>query len=167
MYRILKIVVCALLFYPMLHWALPEDKAQTIHIDADSTTFNYKTKMSTYEGNVHVSQGSSNLLADYLTTKSNAEHKMEEAIAYGRKKPAEYWTIPHTGDKPLHAKANVIKFYPIKSLIYLEGNVVVSQGENNFHGPYIIYNIKDQLVTAPASKNGRASIVIQPDQLKS
>lgn len=152
---------------PWLGMALPNHEEQIIHIVADSSTFNYKTRFNIYQGNVRVDQGVSHITAERLTTQSNSKHQLEEAIAYGNNTLAEYWTIPRSNDKPLHAKAKTIKLYPLKSLIILEGDVIVSQGESSFHGPFIIYNIKDQIVTAPASKSGRANIVIQPDQFKS
>lgn len=147
-------------------FALPDDSEQIMHIIADTSAFDYKGGQSTYEGNVKVDQGSSHLTADRVVTKNNAQHKIEEAIAYGTNKLAEYTTLPKPGDAVFHAKANVIKFYPPKSMIILEGKVLVTQGDNSFNGPLIIYNIKDQTVIAPASKGGRATIIIDPNELK-
>ncbi|MHB1947913.1 MAG: lipopolysaccharide transport periplasmic protein LptA [Gammaproteobacteria bacterium] len=159
--------LCAFLFlFTNISLALPDDSEQIMHIKADSSAFDYKGGQSTYEGNVKIDQGSSHLTADRVITKNNADHKIEEAIAYGKDKLAEYTTIPKPGDQLFHAKANVIKFYPPKSMIILEGKVIVTQGENSFNGPLIIYNIKDQTVVAPASKGGRATIIIDPNELK-
>lgn len=153
---------------PMISFALPDDTKQTMHIVADGTTFNYKTGANVYEGHVKIDQGSTHLIADRVTTNSNSNHKMEEAIAYGlNNQLAEYITQPKPGDLLLHAKAKIIKFYPLQSLVVLEGNVTVSQGKNSFEGPIIMYNMKNQIVTAPASKAGRASVVIEPSQIKS
>lgn len=142
--------------------ALPNDQSQPMQVNADSSLINYKTGVNTYEGHVKIDQGSSHLTSDRLVTKNDNHHKMSEAIAYGDKQLAEYTTIPNPGDKLLHAKANVIRFYPQKSLVILEGNVTVLQGENSFHGPMITYNIKDQIVTAPANQKGQATIIINP-----
>lgn len=158
-----KIILFAIsLFYFQLVNALPEDSQQPLHIVADSSQFNYKTGESLYEGNVKVDQGTTHLAAERLTTHNNNQHKIEEAIAYGFKQPAIYTTTPKMGDPVLQAKATTIKFYPLKSTVILEGNVTVAQGENSFNGPIIIYNIKDQFVTAPASLGGRATIMIKP-----
>ena len=161
-------LICILfLLCPTLSQALPTDTQQTIHIVADSSLFDYKTGVNTYEGNVKVDQGSTHLLADRVTTKNDANHKVEEAVAYGNKKNAEYSTIPKEGDLVFKARSKVIKFYPQKSKVILEGNVVVTQGENSFNGPIIIYNMKDQTVDAPASKSGRSTIVIEPNKIQS
>lgn len=138
-----------------------------LHIVADSSFFDYKSGVNTYEGHVQVDQGTSHLLADRVITKNNAQHKIAEAVAYGLRGLAEYSTTPKAGDDIFHAKAKVITYYPPKASIMLEGDVTVTQGENSFQGPVIIYNIKDQTVTAPSSKIGRATIVIEPNQMKS
>lgn len=151
----------------LMTWALPEDGNKNMHIVADSTLFNYKSGFNTYDGNVKVLQGETNLAADRVTTQSNAKHKIEEAIAYGDKKLAHYWTLPKIGDPVFHAWAKIIKFYPQKSTVHLEGDVLVTQGNNSFKAPELIYNIKDQTVFSPVTKKGRATIIIDPAKLQS
>lgn len=162
-----KFVFCILLLTPISLLALEGDDQQVMHINSDSSTYNYKTGMNIYEGHVKIDQGTTHLIADRVVTNSNSHHKMEEAIAYGFTQLAEYTTVPKPGDPELHAKAKVIKYYPAKSMVFLEGDVVVTQGKNSFEGPLIVYNMKDQIVTAPPSKTGRATIIIEPSQLTS
>lgn len=155
------------LIFPIVALAFVQDNTSAVHVFAKSSLFNYKTGQHLYEGDVQIDQGTAHLTADRITTQLNREHRIEEAIAYGMSKPAVYTTVPKKGDLVFHASAKIIKFYPLKHTIVLEGDVAISQGENSFHGPVIIYNMQDQIITAPASKNGRAIIVIQPNQLKS
>lgn len=161
------ILAVSLICFSPFVFALPTDAGQPLHIEANSSSFNYKTGVNTYEGNVKIDQGSSHVLADRLVTKNNAQHKIQEAIAYGLTQLAEYTTTPKPGDPLFRAKAKVIKFYPQESRIVLADDVNVTQGENSFKGPVIIYNTKDQTVDAPASKGGRSTIIIEPDKLKS
>ncbi len=165
MRRILN-VIC-ILFLLGNAYALPNDREQLMHIDADSYELNYKTGIDVYEGNVKVDQGTTHLIADRLVTEKNKDRKMISAIAYGVGQLAEFTTIPKEGEQLFHAKAKVIKFYPETSLVQLEEDVMVTQGENSFHGPIILYNMKDQIVSTPASKNGRATIIINTKQMKS
>lgn len=151
------IVFCSTVF------ALPNDSHEKMHITADSTEYNYKTGLATYTGHVQVDQGSTHIAADKLTTKSNLQHKIQEAIAFGEQRPAHYWTLPKSGDPEIHARANIIKFYPIESNVVLEQKVVVTQGENSFQGELILYNTHDQTVFVPASNKGRAVLVYNPD----
>jgi lipopolysaccharide export system protein LptA len=147
--------------------ALPNDGEKPMKIVADASLFNYKTGVDTYEGNVKVDQGTTHLLADKLVTEKNEHHKIVSATAYGTLHLAELTTLPSMDAQILHAKSSVIKFYPSTSILILENNVVVTQGENSFHGSLIIYNMKEQMVAAPASKNGRATIVIDAKTQKS
>lgn len=164
MFRTPKLIGLVILYSSSL-FALPNDHEQKLHIISDSSVYDYKTGVKTYEGNVQVDQGSTHLTADKVVTKNNEKHRIEEAIAYGNQKPAEYTTIPKEGDPQVRAKANVIKFNPTTMIVTLEGNVQVNQGENSFQGPLIIYNMKEQTVTAPASKSGRSTVVIDPKNL--
>jgi len=167
MYQVLKQLIFIGFLLPLTVWALPEDSEKTIHIVADASEFNYKTGVDTYEGNVRIDQGTTHLRADRLVTQKNEHHKIVSAIAYGVQRRAKYSTIPKEGDLVLNAEAKVIKYFPVTATIILEDDVRVTQGENSFNGPHIIYNMKDQTVSAPASKNGRATIIIEPKQLKS
>lgn len=162
MFQVLKLFFIILLSLSTA-MALTTDEQQPIHIAANATQYNYKTGKNIYEGDVKITQGSTTLLAERVETQNNEHHKIEAAFAYGKNKLAEYSTIPKPGDALFKAKANVIKFYPPKSLIILEGNVMVTQGENSFQGQQIVYNIKDQTITAPELKGVRSTIVIQPD----
>lgn len=164
-----RALFCILLFIMFCQQALalPNDGEQPMKIIADASLFNYKTGIDTYEGNVKVDQGTTHLLADKLVTEKNEHHKIISAIAYGTRHLAELTTLPSLDAKILHATSNIIKFYPSTSILILEDNVVVTQGENSFHGSLIIYNMKEQMVAAPASKNGRATIVIDAKTQKS
>lgn len=161
-----KICCLVLLLLPTFTYALQDDQEKPFNIIADSSVFNYKTGIDVYEGNVRVNQGTSHLVADRLVTEKDKQHKIVLATATGIKKLAEYSTVPKMGDPILIAKAKIIKFYPARSTVILEQDVLVTQNQNSFHGPRIIYNIKDQVVTAPASQEGRATITIEPEPLK-
>ncbi len=168
MYRHRNLILLYFLFLiPTSLLALQNDEKEVIHIHADSSTFNYKTGTNIYEGHVKIDQGSTHLTADRVVTTRNNQHKIEVAIAYGLTQLAEYSTTPKLNDPVLHAKAKIIRFYPATSIVNLEGDVLVTQGKNSFQGPVIVYNMKDQIVTAPRSKTGRATIIIQPGQLNS
>lgn len=147
-------------------YALPADSQLPINISADSSFFNYKSGANLYEGDVKITQGTTTLTADRVETRNNAQRKIEKVTSYGLKKPAVYSTLPKEGDKLLIAKAKVITFLPAESKIILEGDVKVTQDENSFQGPIMIYNMKDQTVIAPPTKSGRATITIEPDKLK-
>jgi len=162
MRNFILLLLCCLI--SLNSFALTSDTSQPMHIVSDSSSFNYRTGVSQYDGHVQITQGSAKLNADRVITHNNSKHKISEAIAYGFQQPAEYWTKLKKDDPLLHAIAKTIHFYPQKSLIILEGDAKVIQGQNTFVGPIAIYNMKNQTVTAPPSKLGRATIVINPDK---
>src|SRR3990167_5600610 len=129
-------LVCAisviLAAFPLAAFSLPEDTKEKLHIKADNTIYNYKNGLNYFEGHVQIDQGSTHVTADRLTTKANDKHQIQEAIAYGVTELAHFWTVPKAGELVINAHAKIIKFYPITSNATLQGEVFVTQGENNF-----------------------------------
>lgn len=163
--RILKVLISiGFVLWTAIAMALPTDSQERLYIVADTTVYNYKAGINTFEGHVKVDQGSTHIIADRLVTKSNAQHKIEEAIAYGNTDPAHFWTTPKPNELPLHAYAKIIRFYPLVSNVTLEQSVTVKQGDNRFQGELIHYNNLEQTITVPPTKNGRAVLVYNPEQ---
>lgn len=152
------------LLFTGLSYALPEDNKAKLIIIADRSTYNYKTGIKVFEGNVKVDQGTTHLTADKLITRDNEQHKIEEATAFGLQGLAHYWTLPKPNDPEIHAQAKVIKFFPIAANVTLEQEVYVQQGKNSFQGQLILYNMNDQTITVPASDSGRAVLVYNPEK---
>lgn len=144
--------------------ALETDKKEKLYIVSDTGSYNYKTGIDIYEGHVKLDQGSTHLTADRLITKRNAQRKIEEAQAFGINETAHYWTKPNANDPIIHAHAKIMVFYPLALNLKLEDSVIVTQGENTFHGQLILYNSDNQTITVPASKNNRAILVYTPEK---
>jgi len=144
-------------------FALSADHTETIHIIADSTTYNYKTGFTIFDGHVKVDQGTTHITADRLTTQSGKSRTIKEAIAYGYNDLAHYWTLPTANDPVIHAQAKIIKFYPTESNVALEKDVTLVQGANSFQGQLILYNRNEQTIFVPEANQGRAVVVINPD----
>jgi lipopolysaccharide export system protein LptA len=153
-----------LLLYPFIVNALQADREEKVFIISDSTLYNYKTGVNIFEGHVKVDQGTTHITADRLVTKNNNKHKIQEATAYGLQELAHYWTLPKIGQPEIHARAKIIKFFPIESNVTLEEDVLVTQGENTFNGQLIHYNSNEETIVVPATKNGRAILVYNPDK---
>ena len=159
-----SIIIFVCLLLPITSNALPDDYHKKLNIVADQWHYNYRTGVTVYEGHVHALQGTTHVVADRLITKTNKQHVINEATAYGETERAHYWTTPNLGEKEMHAFANIIKMYPIESNVVLEQEVTVKQGENSFQGQLILYHMSDQTITVPASKDGRAILVYDPDK---
>ena len=161
-------IIALLISLSPASFALQQDFKEKIHIVSNSTIYDYKSGKNVFEGDVKVDQGTTHITCAKLVTKTNAQHQLQEAIAYGDdRQPAHYWTTPKLGDRVVNATANIIKYYPIDGNIILQNNVYVTQGENSFQGELILYNMSNQVITVPASNNGRAVLVYNPDEDKS
>lgn len=158
------LVIIVLIAFSTFALALPDDKTKPINIIADSSQYNYKTGIKIFEGHVTIIQGTTHLNADRVITKDNNQHKLNEVYAYGFKNRAHYWTIPKAGDPELHAKAQIIKFYPIESRVVLEKSVLVTQKDNRFTGDLLFYYMKDQKIIVPPTKGARAELVYNPEK---
>ena len=164
MYRAHNLLIIILLGVLLPAYALESDNKARLNIVADSGMYNFKTGVDIYEGHVKVDQGSTHITAEKLITKKNSQHKIQEAIAYGSETLAHFWTLPKLGEPDMHARAKIIKFYPLEMNVSLEHDVHVMQGENSFKGELIHYNSNDQTIILPASANGHAVLVYNPDK---
>jgi lipopolysaccharide export system protein LptA len=145
-------------------YALPSDISQPLHILSDTSVYNYKTGMNTFEGHVKVQQGTSFITADKLITKSDSTRKVREAIAYGLLQPAHFWTTPAKNKPTIHARAGIIKYFPIEGNLDMHQNAYVTQGENIFKGEAVTYNMHQEIINVPASTTGQSILVYNPTE---
>lgn len=158
-----KLILTLLItIFPLTSWALSTDKQQPAYIQADSATLNHKTGVCIYRGHVQLTQGSTTIIADTLTTYLNDQNALQQATAVGQL--ANYTTLPDNTKLPFTAVAQTINYYPIKAAVELIGQAKATQGSDSFAGPKINYDIKQQLVVTPPSQGGRTTIIIQPQQ---
>ncbi len=157
------LLILALTGITMTCYGLRDDSKEKMIILSDATLYDNKTGITIFEGHVKVTQGTTLIIADKLTTKTDKNHKINEIIAYGINQVAEYWTLPKEKDQPFHASANIIKYYPKDPKVTLEQNVTASQGKNSFHGGVIHYNRQTETLMVPASNTGRAILIYNPD----
>jgi lipopolysaccharide export system protein LptA len=155
-------VLLLLGIYHSIAFALDSDRVKEADIKFANLTHDYKNNTSVFCGDVQLDQGTTHLTADKLTTKSTKSRTLEQATAYGLNTLAHLWTIPNPGEPVLHAFAKVIKYYPSKGYISLQGNVTITQGKNSFKGETIHYDMNQKIITVPASNNNRSTIVYNP-----
>ena len=63
--------------------ALPSDSNQTITLEADRATYNEKTGITTYTGNVIIQQGTIKIQADSLVATLNKNRQIQQVTAKG------------------------------------------------------------------------------------
>lgn len=145
--------------------ALAEDQNQVLLISSDNADFNHKKHQATFKGNIEIIQGSTHLKAHEIHSKADKNNHLTFAIAYGNKnEQAHYWTLPEKNKEILHAYADKIYFYPDKHLIKLIGNAKITQENNLFKAPIILFDTKNQHVISESNTNEKIKIIIHHEK---
>ena len=144
-----------LLIASSLALALPDDANQPISIVADSAIKDDKLGLTIYEGNVSITQGSLNILADKVTVFIVAE-QVSKIVAIG--KPASFKQQPNVDAKDVIAKADTIDYFILDKKITLTENALLNQGGSTLTGKVINYDLDD----AKAKAEGGVQVVMQP-----
>jgi len=154
-------VILLLLFLPMAAWGLSDDRNQAMHIKADRASLDEKTGISTYEGNVHVQQGTLNLRGDRMTVQLS-NNKIESIVLTGN--PATFVQRPDGKDTDQHATAGRIEYYATDDrVILLDKARIWQSGTEELRSDRIIFNLKDNTVNAGGkNSDDRVHITLQP-----
>ena len=140
--------------------ALPEDRNQPIQLEASRAQLDQKTGVSIYEGNVVISQGSMRLTADAVTihVKDNAFQRME-----ARGGPVTFRYQPAANKPEIQGVSQQVEYDVAAAKVIMSGNARLTQGQDQFNGERIEYDLKDDVVRARgAGDRGRVQFTIQP-----
>ncbi len=146
--------------------ALPEDRDQPIRITADTAIRDEKQGFTVYTGNVHMIQGSLDILADTITI-FHETAQADKIVAEG--KPAEMQQQPAADEPLVKASAEVIEYYKIEDRVHLRVNAQFTQDGASVTGDTIDYYITEQLVKADSGQSPdskRVRVVIPPTLLR-
>jgi len=130
-------------------FALPDDRDQPINITADTAIRDEKQGFTVYSGNVHMIQGSLDIVADTLTIYHEKE-QADKIVAEG--KPAKMQQRPAVGEPLVKARANIIEYYKIEDKVHLKINAFITQDGSSVTGDSIDYFITEQLVKADSQQ---------------
>lgn len=156
------ILVLAVIGPPLL--ALPADRSQPIHLQADRASYNQRTGVSTYSGHVEVSQGSMYLAADKATVYFDAAGSFQHMEAVGN--PAHFRYQP-SADKPrIEGVGDKVDYNAEKALVTVIGHAHFTQGRDQFSGDRIEYDLTKDVVHASSAKGKRIQFTIQPRRAK-
>lgn len=160
---------CGMLFLLLLlisanAWALSSDKDQPIEVEADGVEINDSTGVSTYVGNVIISQGSMRLDADRVTI-FQKNKRTDKVVATGR--PVKFEQKPDGKRGVIKGHANRVEYYATSEMVELIGNAKLTQKGDTFASDRIRYNRKQELVQAGSRAEGsqRVKIKIQADSV--
>ena len=148
------------LLAPTLVLGLPEDRDQPIQLEADTAHWDQNTGISTYEGNVVITQGSMRLFADTAVIYLN-EGEFQRMEADGN--PVRFRYKPAVNKEEIFGKGQHATYDVTDALITVSDNAHFTQGGDEFTGDHVEYDLEKDLVKARgASGGGRVQFTIQP-----
>jgi lipopolysaccharide export system protein LptA len=141
--------------------ALPEDREQPIHLEADRAQLDQKTGVSVYQGNVVISQGSMRLNADTATFYVN-NGRFERLEATG--KPVKLRYQPASNKPEIQGVSQQVEYNALKARVIMTSKAKITQGQDTFAGDRIEYDLDKDLVKAGG--DGRIEFIIQPQSVR-
>lgn len=152
--------LCLLAALPLSGMALPNDREQPVSITADSATFNEKTGIATYSGNIEIRQGSLLINADQIVATTDKEGKILNVIATG--KPAHFQQKPAPDKGLATAEADEVTYQARDGLIVLKGNATLKQDASSFKSNEISYSLDKGEIEAKGSSKSRVQLIFPP-----
>lgn len=152
-------------------WALPSDRNQPISLVADRGSFNEKSGVMTYSGNVVVEQGTMKLQAASIVANLNAKKEISTITATGS--PARFQQKLEANKGLAKGQANKIVYNAETGILTLSGNAMLEQDGASLKGATLRYSMNKGDIEAIGTPNktgssaGRVQIVIPPSSTKS
>lgn len=145
-------------------YAEKADRDKPVNLEADSVTLDDIRKVSIYQGNVILSQGTLMLRADRVQVTQN-EAGLDKVVATGH--PVAFRQKLDGRDEHIEGFADRIEYDGASSQLELVGQARLRRGSDELRGARISYNADTELyrvvgktdATAPA---GRVRAVIRP-----
>jgi lipopolysaccharide export system protein LptA len=149
-------------------WCLKTDASQPIQIIADHLTVDQKNMVSTFTGNVIITQGSMNAHASLAqASQDSAGYKTIHMTG----SPVTFSQLNDDGDKT-EGQGNIFDYTTKNNLAVLTGRARVKKGDNLVMGDKLTYNTQTQVYSATSNnadgvsskKSGRVTVILQPQK---
>lgn len=169
--RINVILLLLLLASSGLALAEKADRDKPIDLEADTLTTNDAKKISTYTGNVILTQGTLTIRADKLIVREDQEG-FQHSTSTGN--PTTFRQKMEGKDEYIQGSAQRIEYDGHMDKVQLYGAAWVKRGGDIVHGDYIMYDasaeyaevIGGSQAATPSNPKGRVRAVIQPKSAK-
>jgi len=156
-------VLCAALLATSAH-AEKADRDKPVNLEADTVTLDDIKKISVYQGNVVLSQGTLMLRADRVQVTQNADG-LDKVSATGR--PVAFRQKLDGSEEFIEGFADRIEYDGITSQLVLIGQAMLRRGSDELRGAQISYNSNTgfyKVAGQPKAQtpSGRVRAVIRP-----
>ena len=151
-------------------FALQSDRNQAISLLADRATYNDKTGVTTYSGNVVIEQGSMKVYAASIVAQLNKNKQISTITATGS--PAKFQQQLESNKGVARGEAQKIIYNAETGLINLIGNAYLYQDGASIRSSTLKYSMNKGDIEASGSTGasgtkGRVQIIIPPNASKS
>ena len=136
--------------------ALGEEQSTPISITANTLTIENKKGISTYQGNVQITQGDNLLKGNIVTVMTNKSNKVTRIIATETGHKLAYFQEKNNDNVTIKAWGKEIVYDVKNEIIQLTEKAKLFQKDNLFTGHFIEYDQKTEQVKAN-TKRGDAS----------
>lgn len=150
--------------------AIPSDRNQPISLVADRATYNEKSGVTTYSGNVIIEQGTMRLQANSIVANLNSQKQISSITATGG--PARFQQQIDVNKGLAKGQAQKILYNAQTGIITLSGNAFLQQDGASIRGNTLKYSMNKGDVEATGTPNntgsssGRVQIIIPPSSSK-
>ncbi|MEN6584939.1 MAG: lipopolysaccharide transport periplasmic protein LptA [Sulfuricella sp.] len=160
--------ILLILLAPATALAELADRDKPINLEADTVTVDDATKVSTYLGNVQLTQGTLLIRADKLVVTEDATG-LQHGTAYGN--PASFRQKREGLDEYVEGYGQRIEYDGKNDKVELFTQARMKRGQDEVRGNYISYDAKTEFfqalgggkeVASPGREKGRVHAVIQP-----
>ena len=162
--------VLKLLFIPLLlalslpAYAEKADRDKPVHLEADNVTLDDIKKVSVFEGNVLLIQGTLMLRADRVEARQN-DDGLQTVSARGN--PANFRQKRDSVDEYIEGFASQVEYDSVQSILRLIGDARLRKGGDEIRGNQITYDAKTEFYKVvgqegAAGTSGRVRVIIQP-----
>ena len=161
-YLIVYAALSALL-YNSIVIALTDDSSKPINIEADSAEINDATGISTYKGNVKITQGSMLLTGDVVILET-VNKKVKKIIAEGKLSTFKQKT---DDGRLINAEAEKMVYSITGNKIVLTNNAKLTEAGNTFASDSITFFTDKEIVKAGSTTgDDRVNITVFPETVK-
>jgi lipopolysaccharide export system protein LptA len=158
----LSLFVCTCILATQYALALPEDRNKPIHISANSAQIDENSGITTYSGNVLISQGTMKIKAGKVNLYQR-NNNVNRIVATGS--PASFSQTASANQAITDAYGQRLEYQVDTQTITITGNARVEQDKNQFSGERIVYQMDKSLVNAYSGEGNsgqRVQMIIQP-----
>lgn len=158
-----RFLLCALLVLPAgAARALPTDKDQPISVEADKLEIRDAEKISIYEGNVHLVQGSLEITSERMVIHFNDADELELMEMTGA--PARFRQLDDQREEMI-GEARQINYLESESMLELIEEASFSRAGDSIESNRIRINTENNSIQAgDAQTDERVKMLIQPRQ---